>query len=128
MQLKTLFSALLLSACSASFANEGGGCIDPKTDLGGSVIHAETRKPLKDVVVTAYLSSKKEKVTLTDATGAFAFDNLRPGNYRFVFEKDGYRKVSREKTVTKPDEGFDLDVLLAEQEHFEFLPGLLLDF
>lgn len=125
MQLKTVLGVLLLSACSASYANEG---IDPKTDLGGQVMHSETRKPLKDVTVTAYLSSKKEKVALTDAAGGFSFDNLRPGTYRFVFEKDGYRKVSREKTIVRPDEGVDLDVLLDEHEHFEFLPGLLLDF
>mgnify|MGYP002777953689 CR=1 FL=1 len=126
MQLKTVLFAVLLTVCGTAYANDK--VIDPKTDLGGSVVHAETRKPLKDVTVTAYLSSKKEKTVFTDASGSFSFDNLRPGSYRFVFEKDGYRKVSKEKTITRPDEALGLEVLLDEQEHFEFLPGLLLDF
>lgn len=114
-----------LTACTSSFANNS---IDPKTDLGGAVLHSQTHKPLKDVTITAYNASKKEKVVVTDSDGNFSFDSLRPGTYRFVFEKDGYKKVSKEKVITRPDEGYDLQVLMEEHGHFEFVPGLLFDF
>ena len=35
---------------------------------------------------------KKEKVVITDGTGAYSFDDLKPGVYKFVFEKEGYKK------------------------------------
>src|SRR5882672_5821219 len=50
-----------------------------KNDLAGFVLHAESKKPLKDVNVTAYLISKKEKTVLTDEGGNYAFDELKPG-------------------------------------------------
>src|SRR5690606_3777287 len=70
-----------------------------KKNLAGQVMHAEKKNPLKDVTVTAYISSKKEKTVFTDIEGAFAFEELKPGTYRFVFEKAGYKKVTREKTI-----------------------------
>lgn len=50
-----------------------------------------------DVVITAYLTLKKEKMTVTDGRGDYAFNDLRPGTYKFVFEKEGYKKVTKEK-------------------------------
>ena len=81
-----------------------------KDDIMGSVIGAEGKKPLKDVCITAYLCSKKEKVVITDGTGAYSFDDLKPGVYKFVFEKEGYKKVIKEKVTVKVDEGFQLDI------------------
>lgn len=119
-----LLLLIAFTACTTSYANEG---IDPKTDIGGAVLHSQTGKPIKDVTITAYNASKKEKVVVTDSEGNYAFDNLRPGTYRFVFEKDGYKKVSKEKVITRPDEGYGLQVLMEEHEHFEFVPVLLFD-
>jgi hypothetical protein len=81
-----------------------------KDDIMGSVTGAEGKKPLKDVCITAYLCSKKEKVVITDGTGAYSFDDLKPGVYKFVFEKEGYKKVIKEKVTVKVDEGFQLDI------------------
>ena len=63
-----------------------------KDDIMGSVIGAEGKKPLKDVCITAYLLSKKEKVVITDGTGAYSFDDLKPGVYKFVLKKTGIKK------------------------------------
>ena len=55
-----------------------------KDDIMGSVTGAQGKKPLKDVCITAYLCSKKEKVVISDGTGAYSFDDLKPGVYKFV--------------------------------------------
>ncbi len=94
-----------------------------KDDLLGMVTNADTKKALKDVTVTAYLVSKKEKMVLTDDTGNFAFDDLKPGTYKFVFEKSGYKKVTREKVTVKPDEGFQLNIEMYENGGYDITPS-----
>jgi hypothetical protein len=94
-----------------------------KDDIMGSVIGAEGKKPLKDVCITAYLCSKKEKVVITDGTGAYSFDDLKPGVYKFVFEKEGYKKVIREKVTVKVDEGFQLDIEMLQDTSTDVMPS-----
>ncbi len=94
-----------------------------KEDIMGSVMNAEGKKPLKDVSVTAYLSSKKEKVVITDGSGAYAFDDLKPGVYKFVFEKEGYKKVVKEKVTVKVDEAFQLDIEMLQDNTADLMPS-----
>jgi hypothetical protein len=94
-----------------------------KDDIMGSVIGAEGKKPLKDVCITAYLCSKKEKVVITDGTGAYSFDDLKPGVYKFVFEKEGYKKVIKEKVTVKVDEGFQLDIEMLQDNTTDVMPS-----
>ncbi len=94
-----------------------------KDDILGSVIGAEGKKPLKDVCITAYLCSKKEKVVITDGTGAYSFDDLKPGVYKFVFEKEGYKKVVKEKVTVKVDEGFQLDIEMLQDNATDVMPS-----
>jgi uncharacterized membrane protein len=96
-----------------------------KTDLAGFVLHGDNKKPLKDVNVTAYLVSKKEKTVTTDEVGNYSFDELKPGTYKFVFEKAGFKKVTREKVVVKTDEGFQLNIEMIENKDFELVPSPL---
>ena len=97
-----------------------------KNDLAGIILHGESKKPLKDVVVTAYLVSKKEKAVQTDETGNYGFEELKPGTYRFVFEKTGYKKVTKEKIVVKTDEAFQLNIEMIESKEFDIIPSPLL--
>src|SRR5215211_7183625 len=124
---------LLLLGCAVVFASviakanptpaESDGTTK-KNDINGGVFHNETKKPLSHVSVTAYLTSnKKEKVVVSDGNGNYAFDDLKPGVYKFVFEKDGYKKVTREKVFIKTDEGFQLNIEMAEEKDFDFIPG-----
>jgi hypothetical protein len=99
-----------------------------KSDIAGGVIHTDTKKPLGNVSVTAYSSSKKEKVVYTDANGFYSFSELRAGTYKLVFEKDGYKKVTREKVTIRPDEGCQLNVEMDNEEEFRLLPGSFFDF
>ena len=94
-----------------------------KSDVLGGVYNNETKKPISNVSITAYLSSKREKVVLTNNNGTYTFDELKGGTYKFVFEKDGYKKVVKEKIVVRQDEGFQLDVEMEEHTVFDFMPG-----
>jgi len=88
-----------------------------KEDIMGSVTNADSKKPLKDVSITAYLSSKKERIMITDGCGTYSFDDLKPGVYKFVFEKDGYKKVIKDKVTVKVDEGFQLDIEMLQDNN-----------
>jgi hypothetical protein len=109
-----------------SFFTKANGC-DPHTgkkeDIMGFVVNADGRKPLKDVSVTAYLSSKKEKIVITNGCGTYAFDDLKPGIYKFVFEKDGYKKVVKEKVNVRVDEGFQMDIEMLQDNAADLMPS-----
>ena len=97
--------------------------ITSKNDINGGVFHSETKKMLSNVSVTAYRTSKKEKVVVTDSNGNYAFDDLQPGIYKLVFEKEGYKKVTKDKVMIRTDEGFRLNIEMTEKEDFDFMPG-----
>jgi len=96
-----------------------------KDDLVGLVFQSDNKKPLKDVNVTAYFVSKKEKTVLTADDGTYAFDELKPGLYKFVFEKAGFKKVVREKVVIRTDEAFQLNIEMIENNGFDLVPSPL---
>jgi len=124
-----LLSITLLGFVVAKAGNEGlptghAGPGDGKKDeLNGTVTHSETKKPMKDVSVTAILSSKKEKIVLTDEDGSFNFDELKPGTYKFIFEKAGYKKITKEKVVIKTDEAFQMNIEMIESNDFDIVPS-----
>jgi hypothetical protein len=94
-------------------------CIDPvkKSIINGEINHATSKKPIKQVSVTAMLDSKKEKVASTDNRGFYNFDDLKPGIYTFIFQKTGYKKVTKENVMVKVDETFMLDIEMIEDEY-----------
>jgi len=122
MKPKTLLLiSTFLFGCFLAKAN--GNDPGKKEDIMGSVFNAEGKKPLKDVSVTAYLSSKKEKVTITNGSGVYAFDDLKPGVYKFVFEKDGFKKVVKEKVCVKVDEGYQMDIEMLQDSPADVMPS-----
>jgi len=119
-----LLGFAVLGCVAVRAADIGPGPGDgKKEEVLGVVVHAETKKPLKDVSITAYSQTKKEKVVLTDDGGGFSFDDLRPGTYKFVFEKAGYRKTTKEKVVVKTDEGFQMSIEMIESTDFNIMPS-----
>jgi len=82
MKSKFLLLAISILGFVVAKANPGDPGFGKKDELNGFVIHADSKKPLKDVSITAILISKKEKVVITDDEGSFAFDELKPGTYR----------------------------------------------
>ncbi len=128
MKLKLLFLTCFctLAVMFASAADNGPGTGNPsgkKDDINGSVTAAETKKPLNNVSITAYLTSKKEKVVITDGNGNYAFDDLKPGTYKFIFEKEGFKRVTREKVIVRTDEAFQLNIEMIEAEDHLIMPS-----
>jgi hypothetical protein len=123
MKPKFFLMAITLLGFAAAKASPGDPGAGKKDELNGFVIHAESKKPLKDVFVTAVLVSKKEKVVTTDDVGSFAFDELKPGTYKFVFEKAGFKKITKEKIVIKTDEAFQLNIEMIESNDYEIMPS-----
>ena len=124
MHIKFFTLAIAVLGFTAAQANNGPGNGSGKKDeVNGVVVHAENKKPLKDVSVTAILSTKKEKITVTDEVGNFNFDELKPGTYKFIFEKAGFKKITKEKVVVKTDEAFQLNIEMIENSDFDIMPS-----
>jgi hypothetical protein len=118
-----LFIFLLVSCCANAAATPPGDENAKKNDLIGGVYNSDTKKPLGNVTVTAFSANKKEKTVLTDASGSFYFNDLKPGAYKLVFEKDGFRKVVKEKNINRADESLDLNIQMEEHKAYDFTPG-----
>lgn len=116
------FSLLGFAAARAAEIGPDPGT-GKKEEVLGLVVHSETKKPLRDVSITAYNVSKKEKVVITDESGSFSFDELKPGTYKFVFEKAGFRKSTKEKVVVKTDEAFLMNIEMIENNDFNIMPS-----
>ena len=127
MKPKVILLTVGLLGFAAAKANNiddpGDGVKGKKDDINGLVTHFESKKPLKDVTVTAYLVSKKEKLVLTDDTGNFSFDELKPGTYKFIFEKAGFKRVTKEKVVIKTDESFQMNIEMIETTQYDLAPS-----
>jgi len=124
--LLTCFFCAMTFMASASPGTPGNGECGKKNDIGGGVIDADNKKPVGNVSITAYAANKKEKVIITDSNGNYSFDDLKPGTYKLVFEKSGYKKAVRDKIFIKADEGLQLNIELFEEKDFDFVPGQLL--
>jgi hypothetical protein len=62
----------------------------------GTVVSAESRKPVANVVVTATSPGfEGERVVVTDAQGRYRIPELPPGNYTLRFDKESFRSYSR---------------------------------
>ncbi|MEJ0104051.1 MAG: carboxypeptidase-like regulatory domain-containing protein [Bacteroidota bacterium] len=118
-----LLISLIILGVTAANASGTDPVIGKKNDINGAVTELENRKPIREVNITAYLSTKKEKVVTTDEEGNYAFDDLKPGTYKFVFEKLGYKKVVKEKVVIKTDEAFLMNIEMIENNDFDFAPS-----
>ncbi|HEY0732219.1 MAG TPA: carboxypeptidase-like regulatory domain-containing protein [Chitinophagaceae bacterium] len=127
MTLKSLLfvaMAVLISATALANTDPGNGENGAKKcDLLGGVYSSDTKKPIHKVTVTAYSANKKEKTAVTDSNGNYSFDSLKPGTYKFVFEKSGYKKQTHEKTITRVDEAYELNIKLQAQSSLDFMPG-----
>ncbi|HEX6334317.1 MAG TPA: carboxypeptidase-like regulatory domain-containing protein [Flavisolibacter sp.] len=128
MILRSLFLTIIFAAgtlvARANTTPPGNGTENSKSDIAGGVIHSETKKPLMNVSVTAVSNTGKEKkVAVTDNNGNYYFNNLKPGTYKLVFEKDGFKRVTREKVSIRTDDGYQLNIEMEENDEFQILPG-----
>lgn len=120
-----LLIAICTLGCLQSKASPNDPIVPGKiiNEVAGNIVDGDSKKPLGEVTVTAYSANKKEKFVLTDEFGRFQFDELKTGVYKLVFEKEGYRKVVREKVSVKTDETFQLRIEMLEAEGFDLMPS-----
>ena len=122
---------LLIAVCTLACLQSKALGIDPINpgtpgkinEVAGNIVDGDSKKPLQNVTVTAYSTTKKEKFVLTDEFGRFEFDELKTGTYKLVFEKEGYRKVVREKVAIRTDETFQMKIEMIEAEGFDLMPS-----
>ena len=122
---------LLIAICTMGCLQSKASGIDPGTpgkggsinEVAGNIVDGDSKKPISEVTVTAYSANKKEKFVITDEWGRFEFDELKTGIYKLVFEKEGYRKVVREKVSIKTDETFQMRIEMIEADGFDLLPS-----
>lgn len=124
MKLKFFLLAAGLFTFAAAQANTDPSPCDKKKidEVNGVILHSENKKPLKDVSITAY-STGTRKTIQTDDAGNYSFDELKPGTYRFVFEKAGFKRVTKEKVVIKTDETFQLNIEMIESKDMDLMPS-----
>ena len=126
MKMKIL---LLFSICTIGCLQSKAADIEPGNpgksinEVAGNIYDGDSKKALREVTVTAYSANKKEKFVITDEYGRFEFDELKTGVYKLVFEKEGYRKVIREKVSVKTDETFQMRIEMIEADGFDLMPS-----
>ena len=120
-----LLIAICTMGCLQSRASgtEPGNPGKSISEVAGNIVDGDSKKPIGEVTVTAYSANKKEKFVITDEWGRFEFDELKTGIYKLVFEKEGYRKVVREKVAIKTDETFQMRIEMIEADGFDLLPS-----
>ena len=120
---------LLIAICTIGCLQSKASGIEPGNpgksinEVAGNIIDGDSKKPIGEVTVTAYSANKKEKFVITDEFGRFEFDELKTGVYKLVFEKEGYRKVVREKISVKTDETFQMRIEMIEADGFDLIPS-----
>ena len=131
MKQKLLVLAISLlgyAGAQAADPGPGGPGAGKRDDLNGTVTNSESKKPLEGVTVTAVLQTRKEKIVLTDDGGTYAFDELKAGTYKFIFEKAGYKKIVKDKVVIRTDEAFQMNIEMIENSNIELMPSTFSDF
>lgn len=120
---------LMLAICLVSVCCYAGSGEKQKADMGElsvNVLAGENGKPLKDVNVLVYSSTRLEKTVSTNINGSFNITDLKPGLYKLVFRKEGFGKIVREKVLLKPNEGIQINVqMYGQQADFDIMPSPL---
>lgn len=125
MRNKTFLLVFLLMGSMATFANTGGKDRKEDPDMNGIIIQSENGRPLKDVSIIAYNATRKEKTAITDVNGNFSLTDLKPGVYKFIFQKDGFKRVVKEKIILKTNEDYQMNIEMAEEVIYDLMPSPL---
>lgn len=93
---------------------------DPDGGIRGTVVAAETKQPLPDVVVSATSPSLQgEQVVVTDSQGQYRIPDLPPGLYTLRFERESFRPYARSDLSLRDGYALRVDVELLEERDDE---------
>ena len=98
-------AALTLAVGSAPAQTVYGSIVGDVADASGSAIPGAT-------VTLTNLSTNITQVTTTDASGAYTFVNVLPGNYGIVVGKEGFKKLTRQPIEIQVQSGIRVDAVL----------------
>jgi hypothetical protein len=96
--------------------------INPATNLRAQSVFGSIRGTTQDetggavaqVAVTLHNADENtDLATLSDSSGNYLFQNLKPGHYRFTAEKDGFAKSITDKVELAARQDIRLDLKLA---------------
>lgn len=80
-----------ISALTVSAAQQSKPVPTGTGSISGRVIHADTQRPLPDVIMTlTTMQGAGVLRTITDADGRYSFDGIAPGLYRVTTFLEGY--------------------------------------
>lgn len=102
--MKYIFWAFLLLGWSTSFAQP----------LIEGTVSGPGGEGMEGVSVILQTRSTGRRISSTNAKGEYKFEGLQPGDYRLIFEHDGFAPLTRAVTLTYDDSG-DVDVTLVPQ-------------
>lgn len=109
----TITIALLACSSLALAKTPPGGNLPPdklSRSLNGTVTD-NFNKPVKDVSIKAVAEESKEHVLATsDMNGGYSLQLLKPGTYKLIFEKDGYKKIIKDKVKVGVKEIPNVDI------------------
>lgn len=106
-----------LLACAVVLGFSIAAKASDEVEVAGRVVDADTKKPIREVVITALHTATKEQSILTNVGGSYAFGELKPGTYKITFQAEGYKKIVKEKIVVKPNSTVLMNIeMLAEDD------------
>jgi hypothetical protein len=91
----------------------------------GTVVAADTKKPVADVIVTAVSPNLQgEQAVVTDAQGQYRIPQLPPGVYTLQFVREGFRTLARSEIQLRLDRTIRVNIELLPEgfEMPEFAP------
>jgi outer membrane receptor protein involved in Fe transport len=86
----------------------------------GTVVSAESKQPVSDVVVTATSPNLQgEQVVVTDAQGQYRIPQLPPGVYTLRFDKESFKPFSRSEIQLRLDRTIRVNVEMLPESFTE---------
>lgn len=123
MALKAARSALRAGALLLIFVVPSLAFSQAVATLAGTVTDA-AGKPVPNAKITAQNASTGQSATMqTDATGAYRFDHLAPGDYAVSVAADGFAAKEAHATLTAEPQTLDLTLAAASAQQLPNAPS-----
>ncbi|AKJ07573.1 uncharacterized protein (TIGR02231 family) [Archangium gephyra] len=93
-----------------------------KSTITGTVVTADTKSPVADVVVTATSPNLLgEQIVVTDAQGQYRIPQLPPGVYALRFDKESFKPLMRSEIQVRQDRTLRVNVELLPESFVDEL-------